>query len=100
MSPEESGRAMRITWDPAKAAENLRTHRVDFALAASVLDDPLAIRIEDPRQEEPRFLALGATLAGQILVVVYAYADNEEIRLISAREASRAERRRYAEARR
>ena len=91
---------MRVTWDPAKAAENLRNHRVDLAQAASVLDDPFAIRMEDPAHDEPRFLALGATLSGQILVVVYAYADNEDLRLISAREASRAERRRYAEARR
>jgi len=88
---------MRITWDPAKAAENLRQHRVDLAQAASVLDDPFAIRVEDPTHDEPRFLALGATFAGQILVVVYAYADNDTIRLISAREASRAERRRYAD---
>ena len=87
---------MRMTWDPAKAAENLRQHRVDLAQAASVLDDPFAIRIEDLTHDEPGFLALGAILAGQILVVVYAYADNDTIRLISAREASRAERRRYA----
>ena len=91
---------MRVTWDPAKAAENLRDHRVDLAQAASVMDDPFAIRIEDPAHDEPRFLALGATLSGQILVVVYAYGDNDDIRLISAREASRTERRRYAEARR
>ena len=91
---------MRITWDPVKAAENLRDHRVDLAQAASVMDDPFAIRIEDSTHDEPRFLALGATLSGQILVVVYAYGDNDDIRLISAREASRAERRRYAEARR
>jgi len=91
---------MRITWDPVKAAENLRDHRVDLAQAASVMDDPFAIRIEDPAHDEPRFLALGATLSGQILVVVYAYGDNDDIRLISAREASRTERRRYAEARR
>jgi len=91
---------MRITWDPVKAAENLRDHRVDLAQAASVMDDPFAIRIEDPAHDAPRFLALGATLSGQILVVVYAYGDNDDLRLISAREASRAERRRYAEARR
>jgi uncharacterized DUF497 family protein len=88
---------MRITWGPAKAAENLRDHRVDLALGASVLDDPFAIRIDDPRHDEPRFLALGATLSGQILVVVYTYEDNDTLRLISAREASRAERRRYAD---
>ena len=91
---------MQVTWNPAKAAVNRRDHRVDLAQAASVLDDPLAIRMEDPAHDEPRFLALGATLSGLILVVVYAYTDNEDLRLISAQEASRAERRRYAEARR
>jgi uncharacterized DUF497 family protein len=87
---------MRITWDPAKAAENLRTHRVDFAEAGEVLRDPFALTREDPRQEEQRFVTLGATRTGKLLVVIYAYAGEEDIRLISAREASRAERRAYA----
>ena len=86
---------MRITWDPAKAAENLRAHGVDFADAATVLDDPFAITIEDPDHTEQRFVTLGADITGTILVVVYAYVGEEEIRLISARKASRGERRSY-----
>ena len=88
---------MRVTWDPAKAAENLRRHRVRFEEAAEVLRDPFALTREDPRHEAPRFVTLGATLTGTLLVVVYAYAGEEDIRLISAREASRAERRHYAD---
>ena len=86
---------MRVTWDPSKAADNLRDHRVAFADAATVLDDPFAITVEDPDHDEQRFVTLGADLTGNILVVVYAYAGAEEIRIISAREASRGERRRY-----
>jgi uncharacterized DUF497 family protein len=86
-----------ITWDPRKAAENLRSHDVACADAATVLDDPFAITIADPEHDEQRFITLGADLTGRLLVVVYAYAGAEEIRIISAREASRGERRRYAD---
>ncbi len=80
---------MEITWDPAKAAENLRRHRVDFAEAGEVLRDPFALT---------RDVTLGATQTGTLLVVVYAYAGDDALRLMSAREASRAERRDYADA--
>jgi uncharacterized protein len=88
---------MRITWDSAKAAENLRNHRVRFEEAGEGLRDPFALTREDPRQDEQRFVTLGTTLTGKLLVVVYAYGDDENIQLISAREASRAERRHYAD---
>ena len=87
---------MRITWDPTKAAENLRQHRVRFEEAGEVLRDPFALTREDPRHEEQRFVTLGATQTGKLLVVVYVYAGDADIRLISAREASRAERSYYA----
>lgn len=88
---------MRITWDPVKAAENLRNHRVHFAEAGEVLRDPFALTREDPRQDEQRFVTLGATRTGKLLVVVSAYKGDEDLQLISAREASRAERRHYAD---
>lgn len=88
---------MHVTWDPEKAADNLRDHGVAFADAATVLDDPFAITIEDTEHDEQRFVTLGADLTGRLLVVVYAYAGVDAIRLISAREASRGERRRYEE---
>ena len=66
-----------------------------FEEAGEVLRDPFALTREDPRHDEQRFVTLGATRIGQLLVVVYAYEGDEAIQLISAREASRAERRHY-----
>jgi uncharacterized DUF497 family protein len=41
-------------WDPAKARENLRKHRIDFADAVGVFDDPMAFARDDPHPDEPR----------------------------------------------
>ena len=86
---------MRCTFDPAKAASNLKTHGVSFADAEGVLSDPLAITVEDPDAAgEPRFVAIGLGSAGELLVVVYTErADG--FRLISARRATRKERKHY-----
>ena len=88
---------MRVAWDFKKAAANIRKHGIEFPHAATVLDDAQAITIEDRRHEEQRFVTVGADLLGRVLVVVYAYAEREEIRLISARKASPGERRIYEE---
>jgi uncharacterized protein len=86
---------VRFEYDPNKAAANLRKHRVSFADAESVFGDPLAITIEDPHAEgEPRYVAVGLGSAGELLVVVYSVRENE-LRLISARRATRKERKRY-----
>jgi uncharacterized protein len=53
-----------------------------------VLDDPIGITIEDKRHDEQRFVTIGRDLLNRVLVVVYAYAGTEEIRLISVRKAS------------
>ena len=51
---------VRFEWDPPKAAANLRTHRVSFAEAVTVLEDEFALTREDPDAvEEPRFVTLG-----------------------------------------
>jgi hypothetical protein len=86
---------MRVFWDIGKAATNIRNHGVEFSHAATVLDDPMAITIEDTRHAEQRFVTVGSDLLGRILVVVYAYSGEEEIRLISARKATPKERRVY-----
>lgn len=87
---------MRVVWDTKKAAANIRKHGgVEFSHTATVLDDPMAITVEDTRHEEQRFVTVGTDLLGRILVVVYAYTGDEEIRLISARKASPKERRFY-----
>ena len=88
---------MRVTWDPEKAATNLRKHRIRFADAELVLFDPQAITIEDFTAEgEQRHVSLGMDALGRLLVVVYAY-RGDDIRLISARRATRAQRRQYEE---
>ena len=65
---------VRFEWDPAKAAVNLRTHRVSFSEAVTVLEDEFGLTREDPDAvEEPRFVTLGLSNLGNLLVVVYAY---------------------------
>ncbi len=86
---------MDVVWDTEKAALNIRNHGIEFSHAATVLDDPMAVTIEDTRHGEQRFITIGADIIGRILVVVHAYSGEEEIRLISARKATPKERRIY-----
>lgn len=82
---------MPFQFDPAKAASNLRKHGVSFADAEGVFFDPLAIHRLDPDSEgEERFVAVGEGSAGIVLVVIYTL-RGDEIRLISARRATRRE---------
>jgi uncharacterized DUF497 family protein len=86
---------MRFLYDPAKATENLKNHKVSFADAEGVLKDPLAITVEDPDAEgEKRFVTVGLGSAGELLVVVWTERD-EDCRLISARRATRKERKQH-----
>jgi uncharacterized DUF497 family protein len=86
---------MPLEHDPVKAAANLKKHRVSFADAEGVLSDPMALTVEDiGAVDEPRFVTIGLGSAGEILVVVYTYRDGEP-RLISARRATRRERKTY-----
>ncbi len=86
---------MRFQYDPSKAAANLRKHGVSFADAEGALEDPLAITVEDPDSEgEARFITVGLGNAGELLVVVYTE-RNGEYRIISARRATRKERKSY-----
>jgi uncharacterized DUF497 family protein len=84
-------------WDGVKAAANLRKHKVDFADAALSLEDPKALTVADPDASgEQRFICLGADPEGRLLITVYAH-RGKNLRIISSRRASRAERRRYEE---
>ena len=85
---------MSYQWDPGKANANRIKHGINFADAVAVLEDDLAITIEDQRHEEERFITIGMDAIGQILVVVYTWRGNE-VRLISARKADRSERQQY-----
>ncbi len=87
---------MAYQWNRDKAAANLRKHGIDFADAVSVFSDDLAVTIPDERFDEERFVTIGLDAFGRVLVVVYTLRD-EEIRVISARKATRQERRQYEE---
>ena len=91
--------ALTIEWDVGKARTNLRKHRVSFEEAATVFGDPMSVTIQDPDHSlgEIRFVDLGLSRSNRLLVVVYAERENR-IRIISARQASRRERRSYEEA--
>jgi hypothetical protein len=85
-------------FDPAKAAANLRKHKVSFREAMTVFEDPLASTLHDDQhsQDERRFVTVGTSDRRRLLFVVYTEAG-PIIRLIGARVASRAEKRQYEE---
>ena len=88
---------MDVLWDPEKARMNLKKHGVRFSDAETVLFDPNALTREDMESEgEQRFVAVGMDALGHILVVVYTY-RGEDVRLISARSATKIERMQYEE---
>lgn len=84
--------------DPEKAASNLEKHGVSFEEAATVFNDPLYIDFYDPDHsvDEHRYLIMGQSTAGRLLIVSYADRD-DVVRLISAREVTSSERRAYEE---
>ena len=85
-------------WDERKAKANLRKHKIGFEEAQTVFDDPLSITIPDPdhSKSERRFLDIGRSENERIIVVSYAH-RGKATRIISARVATRAERRKYEE---
>lgn len=89
---------MEFEWDPEKATANLKKHKVSFSEAATVFGDPLSTTISDPNHsdEEDRWLTMGTSIEGRLLVV--SYTDRgERVRIISARLATRRERTAYEE---
>ena len=86
--------AIRFTWDPAKALENERKHGVAFAEAQTVFSDDGALLIDDPDHsaDEERFVIIGFSSRARLLTVCHCYRETpEEIRIISARRATRTE---------
>jgi uncharacterized DUF497 family protein len=85
-------------WDPAKAAANLKKHRVSFEEAASVFLDPQALTFGDPdhSDEEEREITIGRSARGWVLFVAHSERI-DRIRIINARRATRRERRQYEE---
>jgi hypothetical protein len=87
---------MTFEWDPAKAAINVRKHGIDFADAAAVVFDELALTVVDESEGEERLATIGVDALGRTLVVIWAW-HGENVRTISARMATRHERRQYEE---
>jgi uncharacterized DUF497 family protein len=90
--------ALEFEWDRQKAASNLAKHGVSFEEAATAFGDPLGRIIADPRHssEEERFVLLGFSRDKRLLAVMFVD-RRESIRIISARVATRRERRDYEE---
>ena len=87
---------LRFEWDENKARHNIEKHDTSFEEAATVFGDPLSLSIDDPlhSRDERRFVTVGESVKGELLVVVHT--DREgAIRIISARKATRGERRDY-----
>lgn len=83
-------------WDETKAKMNLQKHNVSFEEASTVFGDSLSITIDDPLHslDEHRFIIVGQSIRGKILVVVHTERNNR-IRIITAREATRKEKKKY-----
>ena len=89
-------------WDTGKAIVNFEKHGIAFEEAATVFADPEGLELDDPGHSkiEKRFKRLGTSVLGRVLLVVFTIRvlanGNETIRIISARQASRKERKAYS----
>lgn len=94
----KGGMAQHFEWDAGKAIENLQKHRVSFEEATTVFTDPLSLTIVDPDHShgESRYIDIGLSHQGRLLVVMYTERDMR-LRIISCRLATRSERRQYEE---
>jgi hypothetical protein len=88
---------LQFEWDPNKATFNIRKHNVSFEEAATIFYDPMFITVVDEEHsiDEERYISIGLSADGQLLMV--AHTDrHEQIRLISARKATKKEEKFYA----
>jgi uncharacterized DUF497 family protein len=83
-------------WNEKKAEDNFRKHGVSFDEAKTVFNDPFSITIYDPdhSSDEQRYVDIGLSSKGRLIVVSYSERD-KRIRIISSREATRKEQREY-----
>ena len=90
---------MDYQWDPEKADINYKKHEIDFADAVGVFGDEWALTIkQEIVKNEQRFASIGTDFLARIVVVVYTY-RGDDIRLISARPATKSERNAYEQRR-
>jgi uncharacterized protein len=90
---------MEFEWDPRKATMNLKKHGVSFSEASTIFGDEFAITVPDPdhSDEEDRYITVGWSARRRLLIV--SHTDREDkIRIISARELTKTERKEYEEA--
>ena len=93
--------SVKIEWDPKKAEANLKAHGVAFAEAATVFTDDQALTREDPDSvDEQRFVSLGLSATGSLLVLVYTHREPDVYRLISSWKANKPQRTQYEKSRR
>lgn len=85
-------------WDANKAKKNIKTHGVSFDEASTAFSDTLSLTIYDPlhSKEEERFVLIGSSYKNRLLVIVHTERGNK-IRIISARKATKKERKQYEE---
>ena len=95
---------MRWLWDEEKNRSNRRDHKVSFEIAELVFEDPLAVTLPDPYQDEERWRTIGSPSMSSdvVLFVVHTWPEADETgeevgRIISARKATRLERKAYEE---
>lgn len=88
----------QIEWDDTKAEKNIKKHGVTFEEAATVLADPLAITfLDEIYRGEERDITIELSALGKILLVVHMERSGSVIRIISARKATKKERKIYEE---
>ena len=88
---------MDFEWDPEKEQSNRKKHDVSFLEASTVFGDPMELAIYDPdhSEGEHRFLSVGRSSSGHLLVVSYTEREENRIRVINARPATATEMKRY-----
>ncbi len=89
-------RDSEFEWDDEKAKSNLKKHGVSFEEGATIFNDPKLATISDPdhSEGEERFVSIGVSVVRRLLTVIHAY-RTERVRLISARKATKAEKKNY-----
>ena len=92
---------MIYEWNPEKADDNLKRHKISFDEATSVFTDPFALTFDDPAHsvDEQRYITIGTSSTQRILFLSHADRGEDHVRIISARSATPTEAHAYQESR-
>lgn len=90
---------MKFQWDPSKAANNIKKHGVSFDEAMTVFKDPLALIFDDAAHSEKEFreIIIGMSAVRRMLLVCFVERQEDIVRIISARSATKQEIKDYEE---